>query len=221
MGWTKSHISSDWGQSTAMAPNGEKIVVFAYHTWEVNPDGIYTQVISEWPNTVAATTNGNFIYAIRPDGFIHKINTSSYSTFKWAEAGGGWDKAKGIFAYNDRIYVILPDSIWEIRLDGTYKKVQNESWKTTQSIVVIGDYAYLMADYGRIWKLNLKYWTYRVLCNGLEKTRQLLTFDNKLFAYDVYLRIVDTDTGEQTVLFTDNWNEVLAGCNTASAMYCI
>ncbi|RIA92123.1 hypothetical protein C1645_765827 [Glomus cerebriforme] len=219
MSWTKGIISSNWGGATAIAPNGENIVVFAYHMWEVNPDGKYTQIGSEWPNTVAATTNGNFIYAIRPDGFIYKISTSSYrNVFKWAEAGNGWERAKAIFAYNDHIYVVL-DAIWEIRLDGTYQKVQNDNWGATRSITVIGDYAYSVHDSGIIYKTNLKDWTYRILSNRWANTFQLLTLDNKLFAYDVYLTIVDTNTGAKTVVHTDNWNSILAGCATANAMY--
>src|SRR5438270_3406321 len=137
MGWPKSIISSDWGSTTAVAPNGENIVVFAYHMWEVKPNGQYTQIGSDWPKNVAATTNGNFIYAIRPDGFIYKISTLNYANvFKWAEVGGGWNNAKAMFSYNDHIYVVL-DAIWEIRLDGTYQKVQNDSWGATRSITVI------------------------------------------------------------------------------------
>ncbi|CAG8623133.1 10985_t:CDS:2 [Gigaspora margarita] len=213
MGWTASIISRNWQSATAMSPNGENIVVFAYQIWEVNPDGQYKQVGSEWPHTVAATTNGNFIYAIRPDGFIYKINTSSYNIFKWAEAGGGWEKTKAIFAYNDHIYVVL-EAIWEILLDGTYKKVQNENWGNMRSITVIGDYAYSVQDSGIIYKINLKDWTYRSLGGGWKNTYQLLTLNNKLFAYDISLIIVDTDTGSQTIVRTDNWNDKLAGCAT-------
>ncbi|GES96757.1 hypothetical protein RCL_jg14766.t1 [Rhizophagus clarus] len=219
MGWPKNLLASNWGSSTAMAPNGENIVVFANHMYEVTPGGRYTQIGSEWPNIVAATTNANFIYAIRPDGFIYKISTSSYTNvFKWAEAGGGWEKAKTIFAYNDHIYVVL-DAIWEIRLDGTYQNVQNDNWGATRSITVIGDYAYSVHDSGKIYKINLKDWTYRILSNGWENTLQLLTLDNKLFAYDVFLTIVDTNTGEKTVVHTDNWNAKVAGCATANAMF--
>ncbi|PKY60362.1 hypothetical protein RhiirA4_483976 [Rhizophagus irregularis] len=219
MSWPKSIISSDWGNATAIAPNGENIVVFAYHIWEVRTDGKYTQIGSEWPKTVAATTNANFIYAIRPDGFIYKISTLSYTNvFKWAEAGGGWERAKAIFAYNDHIYVVL-DAIWEIRLDGTYQKVQNEYWGATRSITVIGDYAYSVHDSGNIYKTNLKDWTYRILSSGWAKTFQLLTLDDKLFVYDVFLTIVDTNTGAKTVVHKDDWNLTLAGCTTANAMY--
>ncbi|RGB23273.1 hypothetical protein C1646_774763 [Rhizophagus diaphanus] len=193
MSWPKSIISSDWGNATAIAPNGENIVVFAYHIWEVRPDGKWTQIGSEWPKTVAATTNANFIYAIRPDGFIYKISTLSYTNvFKWAEVGGGWEKAKAIFAYNDHIYVVL-DAIWEIRLDGTYQKVQNEYWG--------------LHDLSQI------------LSSGWAKTFQLLTLDDKLFVYDVFLTIVDTNTGAKTVVHKDDWNSTLAGCATANAMY--
>ncbi|GBB88957.1 hypothetical protein RclHR1_24010003 [Rhizophagus clarus] len=184
MSWPKGLISSDWKNATAIAPNGEYVVVFAYHMYEVNPDGKFTQIGSEWPRTVAATTNGNFIYAIRPDGLIYKISTLSYSNvFKWAEAGGGWDSAKAIFAYNDHIYVVL-DAIWEIRLDSTYRRN-------------------------------------RILSCGWANTFQLLTLDNKLFVYDVYLTIVDKDTGAKTVVHTDDWNSRLAGCATANAMYTV
>ncbi|CAI2176653.1 2514_t:CDS:1 [Funneliformis geosporum] len=219
MSWPKRIISSDWGSATAIAPNGENIVVFAYHMCEVNPDGKYTKIGSEWPKTVAATTNGNFIYAIRPDGFIYKIDTSSYTkVFKWAEAGGGWERAKAIFSYNDHIYVVL-DAIWEIRLDGTYQKVQNDKWGATRSITVIGDYAYSVHNSGKIYKINLKDWTYRILSSGWANTFQLLTLNNKLFAYDVYLTIVDTNTGEKTIVHTDKLNSKLAGGTTAKAMY--
>ncbi|CAI2187991.1 6869_t:CDS:1 [Funneliformis geosporum] len=221
MSWPKSLISSDWGSTTAIAPNGENVVVFANKICEVNPDGNYTQIGLEWPKIIAATTNGNFIYAIYPDGFIYKISTSSYtSVFKWAEAGGGWERAKAIFAYNDHIYVVR-DSIWEIRLDGTYHMVQNDNWGATRSITVIVDYAYSVHDNGIIYKINLKDWTYRILSKGWAKTFrfQLLTLDNKLFAYDVYLTMVDTNTGSKHVIHKDNWNSKLAGCSTANAMY--
>ncbi|CAG8743599.1 19102_t:CDS:1 [Dentiscutata erythropus] len=220
MSWSYSKISFDWKASTAMAPNGENIVVFAYHVWEVNSDGIYNQVGSDWPNTVAATTNGNFIYAIRPDGFIYKLRTSNYTVSKWIDAGGGWEKAKAIFSYNDLIYVIL-DAIWEIRLDGTYKKVQSENWSNTRSITVIGDYAYLVLENGNIYKLDLRNWTYRVLSSGWSNTFLLLTLDNKLFVYDISLTMVDTDTGETTIVYSDNWNKILAGCATSSTMYAV
>jgi hypothetical protein len=221
MSWPKNYISSDWGNATAIAPNGENIIVFAYHMWEVNPDGRCAQIGSEWPNTVAATTNGNFIYAICPNGFIYKISTLSYNNvFKWAEAGGGWEKAKAIFAYNDHIYVVL-DAIWEIRLDGTYQKVQNDGWGAARSITVIGDYAYSVHNSGYIYKINLKDWTYRTLSSGWSNTFQLLTLDNKLFAYDVCLSIVDTNTGAYTVVHTDSWNSRLAGAATANVMYTV
>ncbi|RIB04921.1 hypothetical protein C2G38_2048036 [Gigaspora rosea] len=218
--WTAIEISKNWQSATAMAPNGEKIVIFTNDIWEVNPDGQYVQVGSECPNTVAAITNGNFIYAIRTDGFIYKINTSSYKIFKWAEAGGGWEKAKGIFAYNDHIYVVL-QAIWEIRLDGTYKQVQSENWGNTRSITVIGNYAYSVLDSEVIYKINLKDWTYKSLGGGWTNTFQLLALKNKLFAYDINLTIVDTDTGAQTTIRTDNWNKTMAGCATSNAMYTV
>ncbi|CAG8676746.1 12649_t:CDS:2, partial [Dentiscutata heterogama] len=154
MSWSYSRISSNWKGSTTMAPNGEKIVVFASHVWEVNSDGICNQAGSDWPNTVAATTNGNFIYAIRPDGSIYKLRTSNYTVSKWIDA------------------------------------VQSESWSSTRSITVIGNYAYLV--------------------NG-----------NKLFAYDISLTIVDTDTGETTVVHSNNWHKILTGCATSSTMYAV
>ncbi|CAI2182766.1 7868_t:CDS:2 [Funneliformis geosporum] len=91
----------------------------------ISSDGNYTQIGLEWPKIVAATTYCNFIYAIHPDGFIYKISTSSYTNvFKWAEAGGGWERAKAIFTYNDHICIVR-DSIC---LDGTYHMVQNDNW---------------------------------------------------------------------------------------------
>ncbi|CAG8690615.1 10651_t:CDS:1, partial [Racocetra fulgida] len=79
MSWPSSVISSNWGTTTAMAANGENFVVFGDNTWEVKPNGDYTQIKSDWPKTVAATTNGNFIYAIRPEGYIYNIRTTSYT----------------------------------------------------------------------------------------------------------------------------------------------
>ncbi|CAG8829142.1 23063_t:CDS:1, partial [Racocetra persica] len=187
------NISADWNNSTAIAPNGEKIIVFAIDVWEVNSYGQYDRVGSSWPNTVAATTNGSFIYAIRPDGFIYKLKTSDYSVSKWTDAGGGWQNAKAIFSYNDHIYVVI-DAIWEIRLDGIFRKVQSESWRNMRSITVIGDYAYSVHDSGNIFKLDLRNWTYRILSSGWKNTFLLLALDNKLFAYDISLTIIDTDT---------------------------
>ncbi|CAI2196838.1 13713_t:CDS:2, partial [Funneliformis geosporum] len=128
----------------------ENVIVFANKICDVNPDGNYTQIGLEWPKIVAATTYCNFIYAIHPDGFIYKISTSSYTNvFKWAEAGGGWERAKAIFTYNDHICIVR-DSIC---LDGMGKTIP--------------------------------------------------------ITYDVYLTIVDTNTGLKHVIHK-NWNSKLA-----------
>ncbi|CAG8507162.1 15033_t:CDS:2, partial [Cetraspora pellucida] len=159
-------------------------------------------ISSDWKTANAIVPNGEKIvvfadnvWEVNPDGKYKQLKTSDYSVFKWTEVGTGWEKAEAIFAYNDRIYVVL-DAIWEIRLDSTYKKVQNEDWSTNN-------------------------WNYKLLSSGWKNSFLLLALDNKLFVYDIILTILDTNTGGKTPVYDDNWNKILAGGATSSAMHTV